>query len=55
MFWKFYDQERESERIKRLLSRLPAKITLLTEEVRASQIEEQKRAKQFCDEERGEV
>ena len=38
--------------IKWLLSTLPAKIILLSEEVRARQIEEQKSAKQFCDEER---
>ena len=33
--------------IKWLLSTLPAKIILLSEEVRARQIEEKKRAKQF--------
>jgi hypothetical protein len=40
------------ERTKQLYHRLPAKVIPLSEEVRARQIEEQKRAKQFCDEER---
>jgi hypothetical protein len=51
-FQKFYEEERQLKRTKQLYHRLPAKIIPLSEEVRARQIEEQKRAKQFCDEER---
>jgi hypothetical protein len=51
-FRKIYDEERESEKIKRLCNSLPPKIAQKSEEVRARELEEQKRAKQLCDEER---
>jgi hypothetical protein len=51
-FQKLYEEERQLERTKQLHQSLPAKIIPLSEEVRARQIEEQKRAKRFCDEER---
>jgi hypothetical protein len=51
-FQKLYEEERQLERTKQLCHRLPTKITPLSEEVRARQIEEQKRAKEFCNEER---
>lgn len=51
-FKKLYDEERESEKIRRLYNSLPPKTTQKSEEVRAHELEEQKRAKQLCDEDR---